>query len=204
MGLVAVAIIAGVLAGIVAGGRPGRATAPALRWVPALVVGALAQWLPEVVALPDLAGFVAVSCSYAALLAFAAVNLRIAGMPVVALGIALNVFVIVPNEGMPVRGDAIVRAGIADPAELDRIDLGAKRHLEADGDVLAAFGDVVPIRPLREVVSVGDLVLAAGVALVAYRLLRPRPGDRRPPNRPTPTPERRSPGRTWATRTGTG
>jgi hypothetical protein len=61
-----------------------------------------------------------------------------------------------------------------DPDELEPADLGAKRHLEGPDDRLTFLGDVLPLRPLGEVVSVGDVVLAVGVAGLLFRVLRPR------------------------------
>ena len=53
------------------------------------------------------------------------------------------------------------------------LHLGAKRHLERSGDRLTVLGDTIPIRPLHEVASFGDLILAMGVGDLAFRLLRP-------------------------------
>jgi hypothetical protein len=114
-----------------------------------------------------------VVASYVALVAFAAANLRHVGMGVALVGLSLNTLVILVNGGMPVRPGAVAAVGL-DPAQLDAADLGAKRHLEGPDDQLAFLGDVLPLRPLREVVSVGDVVLAGGVAIVLFRLLRPR------------------------------
>lgn len=171
----ALGIATGVVAALLAGRRRGARTGPALRWLPLLLAGAVAQWVPEVVALPEAVGAAAVLCSYAALVAFTAGNLAHAGMPLVLLGVGLNLVVVAANGGMPVRADALVRAGIAAPAEVERLDLGARRHLESGDDVLSLLGDVVPVPPLREVVSAGDVVLATGLAVVAFGALRPGP-----------------------------
>jgi hypothetical protein len=111
----------------------------------------------------------------------------------------LNIAVILPNGGMPVRTAAVVDAGIVESEEVARIDVGSRRHLERDDDVLVPLGDVIPLAPLREVVSVGDLVLAAGLGTVVFRLLRPRAdAAREAPDHGTGSPEvdgsaRRSP-----------
>ncbi|MGH9069328.1 MAG: hypothetical protein ACRD0J_17830, partial [Acidimicrobiales bacterium] len=47
-------------------------------------------------------------------------------------------------------------------------------HLAGPGDHLVALADVVPLAPLSEVVSAGDLVLAVGLASLAAGLTRPR------------------------------
>lgn len=181
VGYTAIAIALGLVAGLAAGGRPANAARHTLRLWPALLVGAAAQWLPELLDVPESAAFVAVACSYLALVAFAVANLRLVGMPVVLVGLALNSAVIFPNGGMPVRGSAVVQAGLVEPDEVATIDFGSKRHLETEDDVLTILGDVVPVAPLREVISFGDLILAAGVADVVFRLLRPNRAPRQSP-----------------------
>ncbi len=95
-------------------------------------------------------------------------------MPVVLLGLVLNVVVIGANGGMPVRASAIVDAGIAsNRLEIAALDFGSKRHLEEEDDRLMILADVIPVAPLREVLSFGDLILAAGISNVVFRLLRP-------------------------------
>lgn len=148
-------------------------------------MGVAAQWLPDLPGVPAGAAPLAVACSYLALICFALANLRLVGMPVVLVGLALNMAVIAANGGMPVRAGAVVKAGLVVPDEVPSIDLGPKRHLEGEDDVLTILGDVLPVAPLREVVSFGDLILAAGVADVAFRLLRPA---RRPERRSRTTP----------------
>ena len=181
VGYTAIAIALGLVAGLAAGGRPANAARHTLRLWPALLFGAAAQWLPELLDVPESAAFVAVACSYLALVAFAVANLRLVGMPVVLVGLALNSAVIFPNGGMPVRGSAVVQAGLVEPDEVATIDFGSKRHLETEDDVLTILGDVVPVAPLREVISFGDLILAAGVADAVFRLLRPNRAPRQSP-----------------------
>lgn len=184
MGVTAVAVAIGLAAGLLAGGRPSGDRHTFRLW-PALLFGVVAQWLPDLPGVPDGAAPLAVACSYLALIAFAVANLRLVGMPVVLVGLVLNMAVIVANGGMPVRVEALVAAGIVEADEVSAVDLGPKRHLEEEADVLAVLGDVLPVAPLREVISFGDLILAAGVADVAFRLLKPTvPRRRRLPTIP--------------------
>ena len=173
MGLTAVALLTGVLLGVAAGGRLASLADVHLRWWGALAAGVALQLLAGPVGVGGRAGTTAVVGSYLCLLAFALANRALAGMPVVVVGLALNATVILVNGGMPVRPEAVAAVGL-DPDELDAADLGAKRHLEGPDDRLTFLGDVLPVRPLSEVVSVGDVVLAAGVAGLLFRLLRPR------------------------------
>jgi hypothetical protein len=171
VGLTAVALLTGGLLGLVAGGRLASLGDVHLRWWGALAAGVGLQLLAGPVGLGGRPGTTAVVGSYLCLLAFALANRALPAMPVVVVGIVLNATVILVNGGMPVRADAVAAVGV-DPDELDAADLGAKRHLEGPDDRLTFLGDVIPIRPLGEVVSVGDLVLAAGAAGLLFRLLR--------------------------------
>ena len=170
----AIAIAAGAIAALAAGGWRGGARPP-LRWVPLLLVSAGTLVVVEAGGVPSGAGLAALVVADAAVLAFSARNVALAGMPAVLAGVALNVVVTLANGGMPVEGDALVRAGVAEPSDLRAIDLGPGRHLEAaEDDVLGVLDDRIPLPPLREVLSVGDVVLAAGLAVVTFGLLRPR------------------------------
>lgn len=112
------------------------------------------------------------AASLLSLLAFAVRNRRLVGMGVLATGLAMNAAVVVANGAMPVRAEAVVRAGVAEPAELALVDLGGGRRFERDDDRLVLLGDLVPVRRLGAVLSLGDLVVMAGVAAVACDLVR--------------------------------
>jgi hypothetical protein len=171
MGFSVFALVAGIALGLAAGGRPRNVTLRPLRGAMALGTAVVFQALPQ---LFDVTGGVGLACvigSYVLLLAFALANIRLVGMPVVLLGLLLNIVVIVLNGGMPVRAEAI-RA--VDPqVSIERIDFGAKRHLETPEDRLTILGDVLPLRPIDQVLSFGDLILAFGVGDVVFRLLKP-------------------------------
>jgi hypothetical protein len=173
VGLTAVALLTGCFLGLLAGGRLSLLGEVHLRWWGLLLCGVGLQLLAGPAGLDGRLGTTAVAASYVCLLGFALANRSLGGMPIVVVGLALNATVILVNGGMPVRPEAVSAVGL-DPAELDAGDLGAKRHLEGPDDRLTFLGDVLPLRPLGEVVSVGDLVLAAGVAGLLFRLLRPR------------------------------
>jgi hypothetical protein len=173
VGLTAVALLTGGLLGLVAGGRVAGLGEVHLRWWGALAAGVALQVVAGPLGLGGRPGTTAVGASYLCLLAFALANRSLAGMPVVCVGLALNATVILVNGGMPVRPEAVAAVGL-DPDELDTAELGAKRHLEGPDDRLTFLGDVLPLRPLGEVVSVGDVIVAAGVGGVLFRLLRRR------------------------------
>ena len=165
----ALAAAAGLLIGMLGGGSIRRLGERRFLWWPLLAVGVLFQ-LPFL----DALGFGGLLASYACLLAFATANIRMAGMGLVAIGIALNIIPIAVNRGMPVDREAIVAAKITTSSGLRNIDLDRKHHLRRPSDRLVVLSDIIPIAPLREVISFGDVVLAVGVANVLYHLVRPR------------------------------
>lgn len=174
---IAVAIVAGVVIGLVRGGRFENLGDASFRVWPLLIVGVAVQGAASFTG----DGAVAVILlSYVLLLLFTALNLQHAGMGVVLVGIAMNVAVIGVNGGMPVRDDAIVAAGIVARDEVPSLDFGSKRHLETDDDRLTLLGDIIPVPVAEEVLSFGDLAMAVGVASVLANLLRRRLSPRVP------------------------
>jgi hypothetical protein len=110
---------------------------------------------------------------------FAAVNIRLAGFPLIAIGICCNFLVIAVNHGMPVTRQALVASGQAYTLQMLVHDGGAKHHLADDSDRLLVLGDVIAIGPLQQAVSVGDLFTYGGVVWLIVAGMR-RPLDRRP------------------------
>ena len=179
MSFTAAALVVGVLAGIAAGGRPSDLGRRHLRLAWLLALCALLQVVAEVFDVPSSVGLAMVLASYAGLSLFALSNIGLVGMPVVLVGLLANLLVIGLNAGMPVRESSILAAHASTRAEVHSIDFGAKRHLAAPDDRLDVLGDIIPVRPTREVLSFGDLILAFGVADVIFRLLRPSDARRR-------------------------
>lgn len=179
MAYAVVAIVLGGVVGLAAGGRLRNLGEHRLNAWPLLAAGVLLQLLSE---LPDGNASVALLlASYAALLLFAAANVRLLGMALVVAGLALNLAVIAVNGGMPVRPSAVIRAGIAEDARgLHDIHLKAKHHYERPSDRLLLLADVIPVRPLREVLSLGDLVMSLGITVVVSTLLRREPTHPQP------------------------
>jgi hypothetical protein len=94
-----------------------------------------------------------------------------AGFLVIAVGWALNFIVIAANGGMPLSRWAYEASG-----QKQRITQGSggfyRIVLAGPKTVLSPLGDVIPIRLFREVVSIGDIVLFLGVALVIASAMR--------------------------------
>ena len=162
--MLASALVLGVVAGLLAGGRASRLAELHIRWWPLLVGGLalrlIAPAFGEFAAILYVAGF-------AGVVAVAAADRAIAGMPLIALGAALNALVVAANGGMPVDPGALEAAGAAMPD--DRL------HILLDETTrLAPLADVIPLAVVRSVYSIGDVVLAAGGFWVPFAWLRRR------------------------------
>jgi len=111
--------------------------------------------------------------SYACLVLFAVANLPVTGMWMLVVGLFLNALVIGLNHGMPVGKRATATIGHRPGV------YAVESHVERSSEKLAILGDVIPIRPLGEAVSFGDLIIGVGLVDVIVRLLRPAPARRR-------------------------
>ncbi len=123
-------------------------------------------------------GFGLVMASYAFLLAFCFVNLRISMMWVIGLGIALNALVIGLNQGMPTADNEVTtRSGRTIEEPIERT---ARHRPESDDDLLPFLGDRLRVpEPVDEVISIGDIVIGLGIILVSYQGSRVRPARSR-------------------------
>ena len=96
--------------------------------------------------------------SYTALLGFCASNLRTRGFVLIGIGIALNAFVIALNAGMPYRATGDLRR-----------ETTVKHRPTRDSDLAVVLSDQIVIAgPVGAAISVGDLVIAAGIVELAY------------------------------------
>lgn len=190
--LVAVTLVAAVIAGRLAGGR--------LRNLAAVRVAALPLTFASaglVVVARFAGGAVGTGLQLAAVATtgtFLAVNatrfkgwLR-AGLAVIAVGWTLNALVIAANAGMPLSLPAYAASGQTDsptPGEAGFFAI----TIADETTVFRPLGDVIPLAPLRAVVSPGDLLLALGIIVLIGAGMRDRAGDgspsaSMPPNAP--------------------
>jgi hypothetical protein len=155
----------GALRGLRETGVKGRRLALACLAVQASVVA-----LPlRAIGLPLGLGAVLLLLALVTLLGIARANGRLAGVPLVALGLLLNLIVVAANLGMPVPAATLERAGIAVSQPLgDRPD--AKHVLERDGTRLGLLGDRLAVRPLRTVTGYGTVIELAGLFLLLQSL----------------------------------
>ncbi len=164
------AIGIGAALGLYWGGRVSNL----LEWVPPmwelLVAGVVLTVLVDVL---PWSGAVMTFLSLAAsgaLLAFAVINIRTGGMILVAAGLGLNILVTVVNWGMPVSVSALESAGVVTAEQAGDLVLNGGRTT-ADGALLGFLGDVIPL-PWGQVISIGDVLILVGLALVVASILR--------------------------------
>ncbi len=177
MGLVVVVLLVSLAVGMLCGGR--------LRYLGALVLRS--RWLVVGALLVQLAGGVVggvayrvgLAVSFALVVLFLARNRGLRGSGLIAFGLLANALVVGANGAMPVSLRAAARAGLS-AADLDLL-VDPRHQVETAGTRLPALGDVVavplPLRP--EVVSPGDVAVAAGLGqLVLLALLPVAPRQR--------------------------
>ena len=173
MWFTAITVAVGALIGLAVGGRPRHLPEHTFHLWPLLLGGLALQVIVEATG-HSTVGVVLVVISYFLLLAFGALNLRLTGMGVVMVGMAMNLVPIAINAGMPVRASALADADIATSVDdAQYVNLRGERHLEEDDDRLTFLGDIIPIPALKQVVSFGDLVLSIGTITLIVGLLRP-------------------------------
>jgi Family of unknown function (DUF5317) len=177
VGLSLVFLVGAAALGRLAGGRFEALSELPIRGGRLVVIAVIAQLVGSGLArTTGLPGFYPVGLALSALagLAFCVRNIRLAGVPLIALGLLLNALVVVANGTMPVSIGAAARAGVP----LHEIASGDDpRHAIAGPDTTwPRLGDVIPVPlPLRpEVVSPGDLLVAAGLAELVLLGMRPR------------------------------
>ena len=183
--LLLVTLATGTVIGYLRGGRLRHLArvplaAVALVWV-AFVAQAALSFAPA-----DLSGvplrYVIVSASYVLVAIWIAMALRTgaSSLPLVLIGTGwlANSIVMAANGGMPVS----LRAARAVGRPTDVESGGFYKHVPASADTtLGWLGDMIPVAALHAVVSVGDLFLAAGIALFIALAMKPAAPRFEPP-----------------------
>ncbi len=171
--MLSAALVAGaaLLLALLRGGSLDRLAATRFEWIHFLVVGLVVQiaflvWDPP--GLSSGQSLTILVMSNLMIAAFLFANRRLTGMVVAGVGMVLNVIVITANGAMPVSQRAVDLAGIN--AQVP--ETGLKHELMSDETVLPWLGDVIPVPVLKEILSVGDLVLAFGLAQLVYTRTR--------------------------------
>jgi hypothetical protein len=161
------------------GGRLSRLAEIKLRWVSVAVV-ALAIQVLVITVWPQMPHALAVGAhlaTYAMLGAVVWVNRAIPGMVVIALGAGANALAIAVNDGtLPASAHALRAAGIKPRVGFQNSGVLAHPHLTWLGDIMVTPSWL----PLRNMVSVGDLVLLAGAVILVMRVTHTSPRTEAP------------------------
>jgi hypothetical protein len=179
--LVAVVVLS-ALAVPLFGGRLGALAEVRLRrvWTIFAALG-LAVLATELPGLPDGVRSLLLVAAYPVGAVFLAANWRVPGMSLASLGAALNLLAITANGGiMPAAPAALERAGLSADAP------GFQSSTAVADPRLAFLGDIFALPaswPLSNVFSVGDVLIAVGLAWGVHRICGSRlvPRWRRPP-----------------------
>jgi hypothetical protein len=189
MKLLLAVVVLSVCLGYLFGGRLDRLEALRPRWWGLVILGLGIQFVP----LPGGAGGIdlvirtaVLALSYLLLLTFGLVNVRMPGMFLVVIGLACNMTVIVVNGGMPASAQALIDSGQEDVVAYVREQGADKHHLLTDDDQLTFLADVIAVpQPIGQAVSVGDILVYAGLTWLVVATMRgwtpsARPAGSRP------------------------
>jgi hypothetical protein len=165
-------VLLAVLVSYLRGGRL-RRIADARLHVPWLLFAGLALQLGvdiaagrELLGDASAAGLALLIASQGLVVAWLFLNRQLPGVGLVAVGLAMNAVVIAANGAMPV-----------DPAAMRALGLGelqvppGKHTLLTDATRLPWLADVYALPPLRSIISLGDVVLAAGLLPLTHALM---------------------------------
>ncbi|MGA3056694.1 MAG: MFS transporter [Candidatus Limnocylindrales bacterium] len=171
-------VFLGLGLGLLAGGRIDNFANVRLRWLPVLLAAAVARFgLDASLAAGDIPNALRlwlVLATYVLLTAMLLVNRSLPGLTAAALGTAANGIAIVANGGwMPVWQPSLAAAGM----DSTRVHSGFHTLLTGpvDANFFAHGGPLVdiiaipiPIPMLQSVASIGDVLLAAGLAFFVF------------------------------------
>jgi hypothetical protein len=189
VGLALILLVGAAGLGLASGGSVATLGELRLRGTRLVVFAAIFQLLGGGLArLTNASGCYAAGLALSALaaLAFCVRNVRIAGLPLVTLGLVANALVVVVNGTMPVSAAAARRANV--PIAAIAAGTDPRHSLAGAGTTWRGLSDVIPVPlPWRpEVVSPGDILIAAGLGVLVLLGMRPR-RRRRQPARRNPT-----------------
>ncbi len=169
-------VVAGLLAGAVLGGRLEHLADVRFRLAPLALLALAIQvvlFSPLANGLPDQAARATYVVSTALVGVVVIANWRLAGLPLIALGAALNLAAILANGGaMPASPAALAALGMGTGGNTNSVLL-EHPALEPLTDVFALPGWL----PLANVFSVGDVLIGAGVAIAIAAAMRRRPAE---------------------------
>jgi len=167
--LAVIALVGAIAVGYALDGTWSRLTSLRLRWRRLVVAAVIAQSGGALLGIlgygdPRRAYVVGLTASAFCAVLFCARNLRVAGVPLVTLGLLSNAVVVAANGAMPVSIVAALHAGV--PISDIAAGRDSRHEIAGEGTTWRRLGDVIPVPlPVRsEVVSPGDVLVAAGLA----------------------------------------
>ena len=168
-------LLAGFVAGLLLGGRPGALAEVRISWVPVVLAGLVVQLVLFSSPVSDHVGDVGpVLYVGSTAVVFAAVvrNYRIPGLPLVIVGAASNLAAIVSNGGyMPASPGAVASIGHVAITTYSNSTVIAHPVLEPLTDIFALPAWI----PMTNVFSIGDVFISGGVGVVvALAMLKSR------------------------------
>jgi Family of unknown function (DUF5317) len=180
IGLV-IAVAVGILVGFVRGGSLKTLGDAKLAGIWVVFAGVVLQLGSAAADRSDMRGLSLglVLASFACVFTFAAINFRLPGMTLIAIGALCNLVVISANAGMPVSVDALERAGLGNPFVKGGALLKGAHHALHPGTRFRFLADVIPITVTANVVSIGDIIIWAGLLLLVQQLMIGPRGKRR-------------------------
>jgi len=171
MRLLLFAIPLALVVGLLLGGRLSNVADTSFRCPLAGIAGVALQFVP----VGGTAGTLILTLSFVFLFVAVGVNWRLPGFVLLLVGLWLNFVVITVNQGMPVTRHAIVASGQAETLSGLKALQSPKHHLATEDDRMLFLGDVVPLGPpVKQAVSVGDLVAYAGAMWFIVASMRRR------------------------------
>jgi hypothetical protein len=150
-----------------------------------LLVALIVQMVLEFMDFPeeriDDVGFALLLGTYAMIFGFCWLNWRVRGMPMVVVGIALNVLVIALNQGMPTQDDVKTVDGRSVQVPIPQT---VKHRPETDDTKLSFLGDIWTLPgDERHPFSIGDVVIGIGILDICFEASRvPRRRGKRLPD----------------------
>jgi hypothetical protein len=180
------ALVLSVIVALVRGGKFSRLGEVTFRYGWLALVALALQVMVIYFPLPMAEGFLGkhtllLLSSYALLIVVAVLNRSIPGLPLVGLGLALNLLVVLANGGfMPVTLEALRQAGLAQLA----LGLEPGSRLVATKDIILPRHDtrlwilsdifvIPPPLPINTIFSLGDFFLAFGAFVFFQRAMLP-------------------------------
>jgi Family of unknown function (DUF5317) len=183
------AIVLGLALGLLLGGRLSGLASLDFRWAPLAIAGLAVQIVLFSGPISDRVGNLGPVIYVASTLMVLVVvlrNIRIVGMPIVALGAASNLLAIIANGGyMPTSPGAAAAAGRAEATTYSNSAI-------VDGAVLAPLTDIFALptwMPFTNVFSIGDVLIGVGVVVAIVVAMRRGAPDRGGASRNLPQPK---------------